>query len=418
MATKTFKSAQVALAASVLFGVFSSCAEEEYFAPPMVNTPNDTTIVVAGEITMKASIYAEVETKSELTNAYYSIDQTSFYELINTFENETTFSDSKEQNARVDLVLSKDTIFVDDLFQPELISSTSSPLDSTSNISKRTFSFEGADTLSDGQSSKLTANYVANLVIVNGDSVKLPHVKIDSVKLSNITTEKVEERVNKVTMHYEVHFTEDTISKMGKLYPYYYQVEKEKTVLDQIGDSYLIADTTLVFSEKIVRCKVNIYEVTPHTLAPNDTVWKTGKTFQVLSVGTPGTESLYVKSTVPTVTYSYKNETPKSGTENNFSYATDVTSHTWKAVFDNNDVIRHEDIIYLRVTDITWSSELTTFKWDNSASIETVYDEVVSLPEKEGEEGYLGTRVLKVKVSLNGIEVNTFTGYTHLYQQK
>ena len=255
-------------------------------------------------------------------------------------------------------------------------------------------------------------------MIVNGDSIKLPHVTIDSVKLANITTEKVEERVNKVTMHYEVHFTEDTISKMGKLYPYYYQVEKEKTVLDQIGDSYLIADTTLVFSEKIVRCKVNIYEVTPHTLAPNDTVWKTGKTFEVLSVGNPGTESLYVKSTVPTVTHSYKNETPKSGTYDNFSYATDVTSHTWKAVFDNNDVIRHEDIIYLRVTDITWSSELTTFKWDNSASIKAVYDEVVSLPEKEGEDGYLGTRVFKVKVSLNGIEVNTFTGYTHLYQQK
>ncbi|MBQ8750687.1 MAG: hypothetical protein IJZ30_03520 [Alphaproteobacteria bacterium] len=425
MTAKMFKSALVALVGVLVATGFTSCAEERYYAAPMINTPNDTTIVVAGEITMEASFYTETKTKSELTNAYYNIDQTSFYELINTFENETTFSDSKEQSARVNLVLSKDTIFVDELFQPELISSTTTPLDSTSNISKRTFSFEGVDTLSDGQSSKLTANYVANLVIVNGDSVKLPHVKIDSVKLSNITTEKVEERVNKVTMHYEVHFIEDTISKMGKVYPFYYQVVKvsepepePEPELDQVGNPYLIADTTLVFSEKNVRCKVNIYEVTPHTLAPNDTVLKDKKTFEVLSVGTPGTESLYVKSTVPKVTYSHKDETPKSGTNGNFSYATDVTSHTWKAVFDNNDVIRHEDIIYLRVTDITWSSELTTFKWDNSASIEAVYDKVVSLPEKEGEEGYLGTRVLKVKVSLNGIEVNTFTGYTHLYQQK
>jgi hypothetical protein len=417
MTTKMFKNALVALVGVLVTTGFTSCAEERYYAAE-VSEPNDSVVYVTGEITMEANLYNEVTSQSDLTTASANFDQTVIYNIINSFDAENEFSDTKEQNASVLINLKEDTIEVEELTLPEIASTFTSPLDSTSNYTKRVFSFNGTDNLSDGQTSNINANYIAYLVNVNGQSVKLPHISVDSIKLSEIKGEQIDKTL-KVTMHYEVHYTEDSTAKMLKVYPFYYQVEKaSEPELDQVNNPYLIADTTLVFSEKNVRCKVNIYEVTPHTLAPNDTILKDKKTFEVLSVGTPGTESLYVKSTVPTVTYSKKDETPKSGTNGNFSYATDVTSHTWKAVFDNNNVIRHEDIIYLRVTDITWSSELTTFKWDNSASIEAVYDEVVPLPEKEGEEGYLGTRVLKVKVSLNGIEVNTFTGYTHLFQEK
>lgn len=425
MTSNAVKNALVALVGVLVATGFTSCAEERYYAAPMINTPNDTTIVVAGEITMEASFYTEVETKSELTNAYYNIDQTSFYELINTFENETTFSDSKEQSARVNLVLSKDTIFVDELFQPELISSTTTPLDSTSNISKRTFSFEGVDTLSDGQSSKLTANYVANLVIVNGDSVKLPHVTIDSVKLSNITTEKVEERVNKVTMHYEVHFIEDTISKMGKVYPFYYQVVKAsepepepEPELDQVGDPYLYADTIMSYFPQSVVCEVTVFEVTPHTLAPNDTIRKDFNIFEIVNVGKPGKETLHVESAVPTVTYTEEDCEDLSRSNGKFSYYTDVTKHNWTATFDNNSVIKHVDNIYLRVTDFEYNADMVSFKYDINAKIEVIEDEVVNLPEMEGTEHYLGTRVFTIGVKVNGYEFTRLTGQTHLIKEQ
>lgn len=423
MTAKILKNAQVALV-GVLVTLCSSCAEERYYAAEVLE-PNDSVVYVTGKITMEASFYTEVETKSELTTASANFDQTVIYNIINSFDAENEFSDTKEQSARVNLVLSKDTIFVDELFQPELISSTTTPLDSTSNISKRTFSFEGVDTLSDGQSSKLTANYVANLVIVNGDSVKLPHVKIDSVKLSNITTEKVEERVNKVTMHYEVHFIEDTISKMLKVYPFYYQVERNsepepdpEPELDQVGDPYLYADTIMSYFPQSVLCEVKVFEVTPHTLAPNDTIMKDYNIFEIVNVGKPGKETLYVESAVPTVTYTKEDCEDQSGANGNFSYATDVTKHNWTATFDNNSVIKHVDNIYLRVTDFEYNANMVSFKYDINAEIEVIKDEVVNLPEMEGTEHYLGTRVFTIGVKVNGYEFTRLTGQTHLIKEQ
>ena len=416
MTAKVFKSAQVALV-GVLVTLCSSCAEERYYAAE-VSEPNDSVVYVTGEITMEANLYHEVTSQSELTTASANFDQTVIYNIINSFDAENEFSDTKEQNASVLINLKEDTIEVEELTLPEIASTFTSTLDSTSNYTKRVFSFNETDSLSDGQTSNINANYIAYLVNVNGQSVKLPHISVDSIKLSEIKGEQIDKTL-KVTMHYEVYYTEDSTAKMLKVYPFYYQVVKtSEPVLDQVGDPYLYADTIMSYFPQSVVCEVTVFEVTPHTLAPNDTIMKDFNIFEIVNVGKPGKETLHVESAVPTVTYTKEDCEDLSRSNGKFSYYTDVTKHNWTATFDNNSVIKHVDNIYLRVTDFEYNADMVSFKYDINAEIEVIEDEVVNLPEMEGTEHYLGTRVFTIGVKVNGYEFTRLTGQTHLIKEQ
>jgi hypothetical protein len=383
--------------------------------PASVSPEKDTVpVTVVGEIYLKQSLFTEESTENKLCFGSAEFNQHVAFELINSIDQEVEFQTSTDQSANATIVLSKDTIEVEEFISPALVETVRTPLDSTSLRAKRTFFFAGTDSLSDGQLSNLSAEYVASLININGDSVKLSHISINSIELSEITEEKTDENITKLTMIYNVHYIEDSVNKVTTLAPYYFQKKKSEPVFDVVTGEYLIADTIMSYKDRSANCEVYIKKVVTHSLAPNDTIDYDYRRFQVLNVGKPGDETLYVHTTVPTNSNSYNTETTEKA-YGNFILTTHSENYEWRASFDNT-VIGHTDRINMRVCDIKWQEGLSKFEFDFTGELKVIKDEVVFEEEKSGEEGYLGTRVFTISVTLNGKLIGEFTGKTFLFQ--
>lgn len=386
-------------------GILTSCAGEDfYYSMP---SPENTFF--------SSHISYFTETTEDLGMAKVLFEETSH--LISM--DDETYILEKQLSATAKMQLEQDTILVETVEVPEIISEERSSKVCIDN----TYYVDGKDIFSDSQSVEISAEWMYQFINENTDTTFFPHVKIDEVSFVEAEISEINDNLSMVTLKYKVSYNYDDdgtiVSNSINLRPYYFQKVVSKPGYENHPDaitptkSYLTCDTTMIYDGEKARLRMIIWQVN-ETLLSKDSTEIDNELFVVASSGKLGaTETLYVQNADAKETHHISNVTTQFYTRGNFTMKEKQTIYTWKASFDGEKIsVYHQDAIVLNVYDISWTNGDTTFDITFDGEIKVVKNEMVYEPYMGDD--YIKTRVLTVETLLEGHNVTSSTGKTVL----
>lgn len=410
----------------VLGIVATSCASETRTPSRTVTVERDTLVqTITEELSYSSTLTVEEEIQNDTLVSILNFDQTSKV-LGTNDEGRVSFSGTMIADATAKVSLEKEVIEVEEFSAPTSLTSeqkvTDTEIDLKKNLKYQTL--DGMDKFSDGQSANLSASWKWQFVDGAGQSVDASHVEIMSIIFKSAELVETEnENVMKVVLNYVAKYrrTDSNQEVEISLYPFYFQSKKaeEKPEINVAGDSYYICDTIMSVKNDAVKCKFVVYEVTPNSLQPNDTVKVSQRTLTVAQMGKPGDNSLYVYQSNTTGSVYEKGDVSfENGSNGVFSWVESKQCHHFRADWNSNGLqnVGHTDDIYVygmsvKVADAEAGYE---FNYDFSSELKVLKNEVVD--EKLNVEGYLGTRILTVAGYCNGQKYCEVTGKVTLIQ--
>lgn len=423
---KNFTAAMSAVMGLVVAVVLTGCAGQNsrVATRDIVITQKDTVLQKVNDVLAYSSTLAfESNVKNDTCQSSVTFDQTSKVVGVNE-EGEQKFSATLTPTAEADVVLAERMIEVEDFFTPECEAGTPSKEDDVdSEKNRKSSSLKATDKFSDGQSATITASSMWQWIEDEMSSIDCAHVEIISVAFKSAELVETEsENMMKVVLRYNVTFKANGQEEEVELAPFYFQTktaEEAKPEINVSGEPYLFADTIMSVKDGVMKCKMVVYQVTPNTLQPNDTVKVAQRTLTVAKVGAPGDETLHVFQKETTAnTHDVSEVVESEGSNGAFSWIERKVTHHFRADWNSNGLqgVGHTDDLVVTGVTMKYSDGMSEFSYDFNVELKVVQNEVVN--ENSSVEGYLGTRILTVAGYCNGQQFVEYTGRTTLVQHQ
>jgi hypothetical protein len=392
----------------------------------VIITKKDTVLQkVQDVLSYSSSLEYKEEVKNDTCMSSLAFDQTSKVIGVNE-DGEQKFSATLAPEAEASVLLTERMIEVEEFSAPSCeAGKTSKEDDVDSEKNRKSSSLKASDKFSDGQSANITASSMWQWVEDEMSSIDCAHVEIISVSFKNAELVETEsENMMKVVLHYVATFKangqEEEVNVA--LAPFYFQikkVEESKPEINVSGEPYLFADTIMSVKDGVMKCKMVVYQVTPNTLQPNDTVKVAQRTLTVAKVGAPGDETLHVFQKETTAnTHDVSEVVESEGSNGAFSWIERKQTHHFRADWNTNGLegVGHTDDLVVTGVTMKYSDGMSEFSYDFNVELKVVQNEVVN--ENSSVEGYLGTRILTVAGYCNGEKFVEYTGRTTLVQHQ
>jgi hypothetical protein len=404
--------------------MLASCAKEEIVRKPTTD-PDE----VPTALTYSSYLDMEVELSNDTCVSLLEFIQTSKIYGEDSQGN-LTFGISVNPTCETSISLEKDIIEVEEFTIPARVDNqlNVSEVDVDIRNKQKRQNLSAQDAFSDGQKTTVTSEWMWQFIEGQGSSVDAAHVELVDVSFVSAEMEETEDAsLQKVILNYLVSYkrTDDAKTYELNMAPYYYQKvkasEPETPEVNVPGEPYFICDTIMSIKNDAQRCKFIVYQITPNSLEPADTVKVAQKTLTVVQMGKPGDNSLDVfQSGATSNVHETSDPSYKDGSSEVFSWRESCVKHHFRAEWNTNGLqgVGHTDdiMIYSSTVKVADSVKGYEFNFVFDGQLEVVKNEVVN--ENLSRTGYLGTRVLTIAGYCNGQKFAEHTGKVVLTQHQ
>ena len=406
--------------------IFASCAKEEIVRG---YTGGDRPEEIPTSLKYSSFLDMDMSVNNDTCVSLLAFSQTSKVYGENA-EGELALAISLNPTASAKITLEKEVIEVEEFTIPARVDNqlNVSEVDVDTAKKQKNQNLNAQDAFSDGQLSNITSEWMWQYIEGQGSSIDAAHVELTDVSFVSAKMEETEdENIKKVILNYTISYkrTDDTKNFEVSMSPYYFQkvkaTEPEKPEVNVPGVPYFICDTIMSIKNDAQRCKFIVYQITPNSLEPADTVKVAQKTLTVVQMGKPGDNSLDVfQSSTTSNVHETSQASYKDGSSEVFSWRESCVKHHFRAEWNTNGLqgVGHTDdiMIYSSTVKVADPEKGYEFNFTFDGQLEVVKNEVVN--ENLSRTGYLGTRFLTIAGYCNGQKFAEHTGKVVLTQHQ